>query len=149
MRVDSRSKVEFSCSVVSKSLRPHGQQHVRFPCASPTHRAYSNSCPSHQWCHPIYLSSIVPFSSCLQSFPASGSIQMSQSFASGDQSIGVSASASVFPMNIQDWFLLGLTGLYLLAVQRILIQWIFRTDFLNMDWLDLLAVLGTLKNLLQ
>ena len=82
----------------------------RLPCPSPTPRACSNSCPSSQWCHPTISSSVVPFSSCLQSFPASGSFPMSQLFASGGQSVGVSASASVPPMNIQDWFPLGLTG---------------------------------------
>ena len=89
----------------------HGLQHLRPPCPSPTPRAYSNLCPSSQWCHPTIWSSVIPFSSCLQSFPASGSFQMSQFFASGSQSIGVSASASVLPMNIQGWFPLGLTGL--------------------------------------
>ena len=79
------------------------------PCLSPTSGAYSNSCPLSQWCHPTISSSVIPFSSCLQSFPASGSFQMSRFFASGSQSIGVSASASVLPMNIQDWFPLGLT----------------------------------------
>ena len=81
-------------------------------CAPPTPRTCSNSCSSSQWCYPTILSSVVPFSSCLQSFPASGSFPMSQFFASGGQSIGVSASASVLPMNIQNWFLLGLTGLF-------------------------------------
>ena len=95
---------------MSNSLRPHGLQHARLPCPSPTRRAYSNSCPSYWWCHPTISSSIIPFSSCLQSFPASGCFQMSQFFASGSQSIGVSASASVLPMNIQDWYPLGWTG---------------------------------------
>ena len=95
---------------MSNSLRPHGLQHTRFPCPSPTPRACSDSCPSSRWCHPTISSSVIPFSSCLQSFPASGSFQMSQFFASGGQSIGVSASALVLPMNIQDWFPLGLTG---------------------------------------
>ena len=103
------SSVEFSCSVVSNSLRPYGLQHARLPCPSPTPRAYSNSYPSHQWCHPTISSSIIPFSSCLQSFPATGSFPLSQ-FSSGGQNIGVSASASVLPMNIQDWFPLGWTG---------------------------------------
>ena len=102
---------QFSCSVVSDSLQPHGLQHTRPPCPSATHRVYSNSCPSTRWCHPTISSSVIPFSSCLQSFPASGSFQMSLFFASNDQSIGVSASASVLPMNIQDWFPLGWTGL--------------------------------------
>ena len=104
------SSVQFSHSVVSISLRPHGLQHARPPCPSPTPRVYSNSCPLSQWCHPTISSSVIPFSSCLQSFPASGSFQMSQFFASGGQRIGVSASTSVFPMNIQDWFPLGWTG---------------------------------------
>ena len=101
----------FSCSVVSDSLRPHGLQHARLLCPSPSPRACSNSCPLNQWCHPAISSSVLPFSSCPQSFPASGSFPMSQLFASDCQSIGVSTSASVFPMNIQDWFPLGLTGL--------------------------------------
>ena len=102
--------VQFSHSVVSDSLRPHGLQHARLPCPSLTPRVYSNSCPLSQWCHPIISSSVIPFSSRLQFFTASGSFQMSQLFASGDQSIGVSASTSVLPMNIQDWFPLGWTG---------------------------------------
>ena len=93
--------------------RPHGLQHARLPCPSTTPGACSNSCPSSRWCHPTISSSIVPFSSCFQSFPASGSFSVSQFFESGGQSIGVSASASVIPMNIQDWFPLGLTGLIL------------------------------------
>ena len=96
--------VQFSHSV---TLWPHGLQHTRPPCPSPTPGAYSNSCPLSRWCHPTISSSIVPFSSCLQSFPASGSFQMSQFFTSGGQSTGVSASASVLPMNIQDWLPLG------------------------------------------
>ena len=109
---------DLSCSghsVVSDSLRPHGLQHTRLPCPSPIPWACSNSSPSSQWCHPAILSSAIPFSSCLQSFPASGSFPMSQLFASGGQSIRVSASASasVLPMNIQGWFPLGLTGLIL------------------------------------
>ena len=110
---------------MSDSLWPHGLQHARPPCPSPTPRVYSNSCPLSRWCHPTISSSVVPFSSHLQSFPASGSLQTSQFFSSGGQSIGVSASASVLPRNIQDWFP-------------------FRRD-----WLDLLAVQGTLKSLLQ
>ena len=104
------SSVQFSRSVVSNSLRPHGLQHARLPCPSPTPRAWSNSCPLSQWCHPTSSSSVVPFPSCLQSFPASGSFPMSQFFTSGGQSIGASVSASVLPMNIQDWFPLGWTG---------------------------------------
>ena len=104
------SSVQFSHSVVSISLWPHGLQHARCPCPSPTARAYSNSCPSRWWCHPTISSSVFPFSSHLQSFSASGSFQMSQLFTSGGQSTGVSASASVLPVNTQDWFPLGWTG---------------------------------------
>ena len=104
------SSVRFSCSVVSDSFRPHELQHARPPCPSPTPGVYSDSCPLSSWCHPTISSSVVPYSSRLQSFPASGSFQMSQFFTSGGQSIGVSASTSVFPMNIQDWFPLGWTG---------------------------------------
>ena len=101
---------QISCSVMSDSLQPHESQHARPPCPSPPPRVYSNSRPSSQWCHPAISSSVIPFSSCLQFFPASGSFQMSQFFASGGQSTGVSASASVLPMNIQDWFPLGWTA---------------------------------------
>ena len=94
---------------MSKSLRPHESQHARPPCPSPTPRVYPNLCLSSQWCHPTISSSVVPFSSCPQSFPASGSFPVSQLFASGGQNIGVSASTSVLPMNIQDWFPLGWT----------------------------------------
>ena len=94
---------------MSNPLWPHGLQHTRPPCSSLTPGVCSNSCPLSRWCHPTILSSAVPFSSCLQSFPASGSFQMSQLFTSGDQSIGSSASTSVLPMNIQDWFPLGWT----------------------------------------
>ena len=111
-------------SVVSNSFEPHGLQHARLPCPSPTPGACSNSGPSSWWCYPTTSSSVVPFSSCLQSFPASESFPMSHLFTSGGQSIGVSASASVLPMNIP------------------LISF-------RMDWLDLLAVQGTLKSLLQ
>ena len=107
---DSFSSVQFSWSVVSGSLWLHGLQHARLPCPSPTSRAYSNSCLLHQWCHPTISSSVVPFSSCLLSFPASRSFTVNQFFAPGGQSIGASASASVVPMNIQDWSPLGLTG---------------------------------------
>ena len=100
----------FSRSVVSDSLWPHGLQHARPPCPSPTPGVHPNSCPSSRWCHPTISSSVIPFSSCPQSFPASGSFQMSQLFASGGQSIGVSASTSVLPMNTQDWSPLGWTG---------------------------------------
>ena len=119
------SSVQFSSVTRScLTLVTHGLQHARPPCPSPTPEAYSNSCPSHQWCHPTISSSVVSFSPCLQSFPASRSFPMSQLFASSGQSIGVSASASVLPMNIQNWFPLELT-----------------------DWI--LAVQGTLKSLLQ
>ena len=112
----SETSVQFSCSVMSDSLRPHGLQHnSKLPCPSPTPRACSNSCPSCQWCHPAILSFDIPFYSCLQIFPASGSFQMSQFFASGGQSIGASASASAF-------------------------QWIFRVYFFRIDRFDLLAV---------
>ena len=117
--------VQFSLSVVSDFWWPHGLQHTRPPCPSPTPGVYSNSCPSSWWCHSTISSSVIPFSSCLQSFPASGSFPMSQFLASGSQSIGVSASASVLPVNIQDWI------------------------SSRMDWLDLLAVQGTFKSLLQ
>ena len=96
--------VQFSSSVMSDSLQLHGLQHTRLPCPSPTPRAYSDSCPVSQWGHPTISSSVIPFSSCLQSFPASGSFPMSQFFALGGPSIG--ASASVLPINIQDWFTL-------------------------------------------
>ena len=102
--------VQFSCLVVSDSLWTHGLQHVKPPCLSTTPRVYSNSCPLSRWCHPTISSSVEPFSSCLQSFPASGSFQMSQFFASGVQSIGVLASPSVFPVNMQGLFPLGWTG---------------------------------------
>ena len=117
--------VQFSLSVVSDSLRPHGLQHTRAPCPSPTPRAYSYSCPSSQWCHLTISSSVVPFLSCLQSFPASGSFLVSQFFASGGQSVG-SFSFSISPSNEYS----GLIS--------------FR-----MDWFDLLAVQETLKSLLQ
>ena len=102
--------IQFSRSVMSDSLRPHGLQHARHCCPSPTPGVYPNSCPLSQWCHLTISSSVVPFSSCLQSFPTSGSFQMSQLFTSGGQSIGVSASTSVLPMYTQDWFPLGWTG---------------------------------------
>ena len=105
------SSVQFSHSVVSDSLRPHGLQHTRLPCPSPTPEACSNSCPLNQCCHQTISSSVIPISSCRQSFPTSGSFPMSQFFTSGGQSIGVSGSASVLPMNIQDWFSLGLIDL--------------------------------------
>ena len=103
--------VQFSCSVVSDYLLPHEPEHTRPPCPSPTPRVHTNSCPLSRCCHPTISSSVVPFSSCPPSFPASESFQMSQLSASGDQSIGVSASASALPVNIQGWFPLGLTDL--------------------------------------
>ena len=121
-------EVQFSRSVVSDSLRPHEPQHIRLPCPSPTARVYPNLCPLSWWCHPTISSSVVSFSSCPPSFPASGSFQMSQLFASSGQSIGVSASTSVLPMNTQDWCPLGWTG------------WIS---------LSLLDLQETLKSLLQ
>ena len=104
---------------MSSSFRPHGLQHPRPPCPSPTPRAYPNSCPLSQWCHSIISSSVVPFSH-LQSFPASESFPVSQFFASGGLNIGVSASASVLPMNIQDWFPLGWTGWILMQSKGVL-----------------------------
>ena len=103
-------KYQFSRSVMSNYFQPHGPQHARIPCPSPTPWACSNSCSSSLWCHPTISSSVVPFSSQLQSFPASGSFQMSQFFTSGGRNVGASASASVLPMNIQDWFPLGWIG---------------------------------------
>ena len=110
-------RINFCCSVAQLCpiLRPHGLQHARLPCPSPSPRACSNSCPWSWWCHPAISSNVVPFSSCLQSFSSSGSFPMSWLFASGGQSIGVSALASVVPVNIQEWFPLGLTGLILLS----------------------------------
>ena len=106
----AQSLVQVIHSVVSNSLQPHELQHARPPCPSPTPRVHSNPCPLSRWCHPTISSSVVPFSSCPQYFPASGSFQMSQLFASGGQSIGVSASKSVLPMNTQDWSPSGWTG---------------------------------------
>ena len=105
-----KNSIQFSGSVMSDSLWHHGLLHTRLPCPSPTPEACSNSCPLSWWCHPTISSCVVPFSSHLQSFPASRSFQMSQFFTSGCQSIGISASASVLPINIQDWFPLGWTG---------------------------------------
>ena len=119
------SSVQFSGSVVSDSLQPHALQHARPPCPSPTPGVHPNPCPLSRWCHPTISFSVVPFSSHLQSFPASGAFQMSLFFSSGGQNIGVSASTSVLPLNTQNW------------------------SSFRMDWLDLLAVQGTLKSLLQ
>ena len=111
--------IQFSRSVVSDSLWPHEPQHARPPCPSSTPGVHPNPCPLSPWRHPTISSSIVPFSSCLQSFSASGSFQMSQFFASGGQSIGVSASKSILPMNIQDWSPLGWTGWISLQSKRL------------------------------
>ena len=104
---------------LSNSLRPYGLQHTRLPCPSPAPRAYSNSCPSSWWCYPTISSSAIPFFSCLQSYPASGSFPMSQFFSSGGQSIGASASTSVLPMKIQDWLPLGWTSWISLQSKRL------------------------------
>ena len=106
--IDIFFSVQFSCSVVSHSLWPHGPQHARPPCPSPTPGVYSNPCLLCQWCHPAISSSVIPFS-CSQSFPASGSFQMSRLFTSGGQSIGVLTSTLVLPVNTQNWFPLGWT----------------------------------------
>ena len=108
--IEPKISVQFSCSVVSDSLRPHELQHARPPCPLPTPGVYSNSCPSSRWCHPSISSSVIPFSSYPQSLPVSGSFPMSQISSWGGQSIGVSASASVLLMNTQDWSPLGWTG---------------------------------------
>ena len=113
------SSLQFSHSVMSDSLRPHGLQQARPPCPSPTPGVYPNSCPLSWWCHPTISSSVIPFSSCPQSFPISGSFQTSQLFTSGSQNIGVSASTSVLPMNTQDWSPLGWTGWISLQSQRL------------------------------
>ena len=105
-----RCCTQFSRSVMSDSLQPHEPQHTRPPCPSPIPGVHPNPRPLNRWCHPTISSSVVPFSFCPQSFPASGSFQMSQLFASGGQSTGVSASALVLPMNTQDWSPLGWTG---------------------------------------
>ena len=120
---------QFSCLAVSDSLRPHRLQHTRLPFPSPTPRVYSDSCPLSQWCHPTISSSVAPFSSSLQSFLTSGTFPMSQLSASGGQSIGVSASASVLPINIQGWFLIGLTGLISLQSKGLSRVWIYVIDY--------------------
>ena len=117
---------------MSNSLRPHEPQHASHPCPLPTPGVYSNSCSLSQWCHPTISSFIVLFSSCLQSFPASGSFQMSQFFASGGQSIGVSASASVHPMNIQDWFPLGWIFLQSKGLSRVFSSTTVVSPYLNL-----------------
>ena len=113
------SSVQFSHSVMSDSLRPHELQHATPACLSPSPRVYPNPCSSSGWCNPVISSSVVLFSSCLQSFPALGSFPMSQLFAWGGQSIGVSASTSVLPMNTQDWSPLGWTGWIFLQSKRL------------------------------
>ena len=114
------SSVQFSRSVMSNSLQPHESQHSRPPCPLPTPGVYPNPCPLSWWCHPTISSSVIPFSSCPQSFPASGSFPMSQLFVSGGQSTGVSPSTSVLPMNTQDWSPLGWTGWLFLAIHETL-----------------------------
>ena len=137
--------LQFSHSVMSDSSWPHGQQHGRPPCPSPTPGVHPNSCLLSRWCHPTISSSVVPFSSCPQSFPASGSFPVSQLFASGGQSIGVSASASVLPVNTQDWSSLGWTGgisLQSKGLSRVFSQYhndLYKTSFSRMmgekpDW---------------
>ena len=128
------TSVQFSRSVMCDSLRPHELQHARPPCPSPTPRNNSNSCPLSRWCHPAILSSVVPFSSYPQPLPASESFPMSQLFAWGGQSIEVSALASFLPKNTQDW-----------SLYFFFILFFFFTDLFRMDWVDLLAVQGTLK----
>ena len=113
------TSVQFSRSVMSNSFRPHGLQHTRPPCPSPTPGVHPDSCPLSRWCHPTISSSVIPFSSCSQSFSASGSFPMSQLFTSGGQSIGVSASKSVLPMNTQDWSPLEWTGWISLQSKRL------------------------------
>ena len=108
--IEHNFSVQFSCSVVPDSMQPHDLQHARPPSPSPTPEVYPNSCPLSRWCHPAISSSVGPFASCPQSFPSSESFPMSQHFTWGGQSIRVSASASVLPMNTQDWSLLGWTG---------------------------------------
>ena len=110
---------QFSHSVLPNSLQPHESQHARPPCLSPTPRVYPNSCPLSQWCHPAISSSVVPFSSCPQSLPASGSFQVSHLFTSGGQSTGASASTSVLSMNTQDWSPLEWTGWISLQSKRL------------------------------
>ena len=111
--------IQFSCSVMSDSLRPHELHHTRPPCPSPTPRIYPNPCPLSRWCRPTISSSVIPFSSCPQSFPASGSFAVSQLFTSGSQNIGVSASTSVLSMNTQDWSPSGWTGWISLKFKRL------------------------------
>ena len=128
------SSVQFSHSVMSDCLRPHELEHARPPCPSPTPRVYSNSCPLSRWCHPTTSSSVVPFSSCLQSFPAPESFPKCQLFLSGGQSIGALASASVLPMNIQGWFPLGLTSL--ISLQSKGLSRVFSGTTVQILWLS-------------
>ena len=116
---------QFSHSVMSNSLWPHGLQHARLPCPTPTPGVYANSCPSSWWCRPTISSTVIPFSSCLQPFPASRSFPMSQFFTSAGQSTGVSASASVLSMTIQDWFPLGWTGWISLQSKGLSREWTY------------------------
>ena len=129
---DFFSSVQFSHSVVSDSLRPHGLQHARPPCPSPAPRVYPNSCPLSWWCHPTISSSVVPFSSRLQSFPVSGSFQMSQLFTSGGQSIGVSASTSVLPTNTQNWSPCDFLGNFIFHFSILSVNVIHMLD--NLHW---------------
>ena len=129
--------VQFSDSVLSSSLWHHGLQHARPPCPSPALRVFSNSCPLSQWCHPTISFSVVPFSSHFESFPASGSFPVSQLFSSGDQSIGVLASESVLPMNIQGWFLLGIIGVIFLQsreLSRVFLSTTIRRNHFFLDF---------------
>ena len=119
LEISAPNLLAFSVAKSYPTLRPHGQQHTRLPCLSPTPRAFSNLCPLSQWCHPTISSSVIPFSSCLQSFPASESFPMSQLFSSG-HSIGASTSALILPMNIQNWFPLGSTYLISLLCKKLL-----------------------------
>ena len=138
-----QTSVQFNRSVMSDSLLPHGLQHASPPCPSPTPEVYSNSCSLNQWCHPTISFSVIPFYSCLQSFPTTGSFQMSQLFASGSQHIGVSASTSVLSMNTQDWSPLGWTGWISLLLRRIsLLKSVLQhhskhiniVKFFNLEW---------------
>ena len=132
--------VHFSRSVVSDCLWPHGLQDARLPCPSPTPGACSDSCPLSRWCHLTISYSVIPFSSCLQSFPASGSFPASQFFLSGGQSIGVSACASVLPVNIQDLFPLGWTGLIVCIGHSCLLLWSLFKSFTHFLLVCLLVI---------
>ena len=131
--------LQLHCWVVSESLRPHGLQHARPPCPSQTPGACSDSRPSSQWCHPTISSSVIPFSSCLHSFPALGSFPVSQFFTSGGQRIGVSASASVLPVNTQDWSPLGLSGL-IVCIGHSCLLWCLFTFFTHFLLVCLLVI---------